>query len=149
MTPELLVILTAASPVVEVRGSVPLGLFLGLPINKILLLSILGSILPVFPILFLLTYLIDILRKIKILDQFFSWLFAHTRSKSKLVEELEAIGLAIFIAIPLPGTGGWTGSVAAYLFGIPWLLTFLAALVGTSLASLAVFGVSIGIIRLW
>jgi len=114
-----------------------------------LFLSILGSSLPVFPILWGLTYLTGILRRVKILDRFISWLFAHTRSKSKLVEELEAVGLAIFIAIPLPGTGVWTGTVAAYLFGIPWLWAFLAALAGTSLASLAVLGVSLGVIRLW
>ena len=146
MAPELKVFVLAALPISEVRGSVPLGLYFGLSPIKIVLLSILGSVLPVFPILWGLNTLTQHLRKINIFDRFFEWLFRRTHSKSKLIERLEEVGLAIFIAIPSPFTGVWTGCVAAYLFELPLIPTFIAAFVGTSLASLIVLGMSLGII---
>lgn len=146
MAPELKVFVLAALPISEVRGSVPLGLYFGLSPIKTVLISILGSILPVFPILWGLNTLTQHLRKIKIFDRFFEWLFRRTHSKSKLIERLEEVGLAIFIAIPSPFTGVWTGCVAAYLFELPWIPTFIAAFVGTSIASLIVLGISLGII---
>ncbi|MGB9613028.1 MAG: COG2426 family protein, partial [Candidatus Margulisiibacteriota bacterium] len=111
---QLVIFLTAAVPILEVRASVPLGIaaFRLAPFQTIIL-SIAGSILPIFPLLWCLNNLTDYLRKVSIIDRFFGWLFARTRAKSKLIEDLELIGLTLFIAIPLPGTGVWTGTIAA------------------------------------
>ena len=144
---ELIVLITAASPIIEVRGSVPLGFVLGLPPLKTFLISIVGSLIPVIPILWFLNFLTDELRKIKIFDRFFEWLFERTRSRSKLVERYETLGLALFVSIPLPGTGVWTGCVAAYLFGLPWSNTILAVTLGTTIAAAILSAVSLGIIN--
>lgn len=145
---ELIVFITAAVPIFEVRASVPLGIIAYyLPPTTTLVLSIVGSVLPVFPLLWFLTYLTNHLRKISFFDRFFSWLFSHTRAKSKLIEDLELVGLALFIAIPLPGTGVWTGTIAAYLLGLRWIPTFIAAIVGTTIASLLLLSASLGIIN--
>lgn len=143
---ELTVLILAAIPIFEVRGSVPLGiLYYHLSTSTVIVLSIIGSILPVFPLLWFLNTLTEKLRKIEIFDKFFAWLFAHTRAKSKLIEDLELVGLALFIAVPLPGTGVWTGTIAAYLLGLPWIPTFLAATIGTAIASFLVAAASLGI----
>ena len=144
---ELIVLITAASPIIEVRGSVPLGFVLGLPPLKTFLISIVGSLIPVIPILWFLNFLTDELRKIKIFERFFEWLFERTRSRSKLVERYETLGLALFVSIPLPGTGVWTGCVAAYLFGLPWSNTILAVTLGTTIAAAILSAVSLGIIN--
>jgi len=115
---EVMVLFTAFLPILEVRASVPLGIIVyHLSPAATIILSIFGSILPVFPLLWFLNNLTEHLRKVSIFDRFFSWLFARTRAKSKLIEDLELIGLTLFIAVPLPGTGVWTGTIAAYLLG--------------------------------
>jgi uncharacterized membrane protein len=145
---ELIVLLTAAAPVLEVRASIPLGIAIyHLPEATTIILSILGSLLPVFPLLWFLTYMVEHLRKISFFDKFFQWLFDHTRAKSKLIEDLELVGLALFIAVPLPGTGVWTGTIAAYLLGLRWMPTFIAAMIGTTIASLLVYGATIGVLN--
>ncbi|MFC1560276.1 COG2426 family protein [Candidatus Margulisiibacteriota bacterium] len=144
---ELTVFLLAAAPIVELRGSIPLGLGLGIPIFQNYLLGVSGSILPVIPILWFLNTMTKGLRKIGLFDKFFAWLFARTRARSKLVERYEMLGLILFIAVPLPVTGVWTGCVAAYLFGLTWLETFVAATIGTSIAGLIVTLISLGVIN--
>lgn len=149
MAPEVIVLLTAAAPVIEVRGSVPLGiLYLHLSPLKVILLSVIGGILPLFPILWLLNVLTEGFRKIKVFDKLITSVFDHTRSKSKIIEDFELLGLTIFFAIPLPGFGIWTGAIAAYLLRLRWLPTFICAVIGTIFASLLVTAASLGIIKL-
>lgn len=146
---ELIVGIAAALPVSEVRGSVPIGLTLGLSPLKVIIISIIASLLPVFPILWFLNTLTEKVRTIKFFDKFFEWLFKRTRTRSSIVERFEVLGLAIFVSIPFPTTGVWTGCVAAYLFGLPWGHTFLATAVGTSIASLIMLVASLGVINIW
>jgi len=145
---EWIVFITAAAPVVEVRGAVPIGILtLGLPPVKVVIISILGSIFPIIPLLWFLNFATKKLRHIKVFDNFFEWLFARTRAKGKLIEDFELAGLTLFVAIPFPGTGVWTGTIAAYLMGLPWLPTFICATIDTTIASLVLWAASVGIIN--
>jgi uncharacterized membrane protein len=145
---ELIVFITAATPVIEVRGAVPIGILtFGLNPLKVVILAIVGSILPVIPILWFLNTMTEKFRKLKVFDKFFEWLFNRTRSKSKIIEDFELIGLTLFVAIPFPGTGVWTGCVAAYLLGLPLIQTFICTLIGTTIASLILWAASAGIIN--
>ena len=145
---ELIVFIISATPIIEVRGAVPIALlYFKLPVINTLLLCILGSILPVFPILWFLNTLTERLRKISFFDKFFEWLFTRTRSKSKIIEDFELVGLTLFVAIPFPGTGVWTGCVAAYLLGLRWIPTFICVTIGTTIASLILWAASQGIIN--
>ena len=133
MAQEVILFLLSATPVLEVRAAVPLGIAVyQLPPVKVILICILGSILPVLPILIFLKYATEWVRKIKVFDQFLKWLFARTRSKSKIIQDFELVGLTLFVVIPFPGTGVWTGTIAAYLLGLPWIPTFICATIGTS-----------------
>jgi len=145
---ELIVLLFAAIPVLEVRASVPLGI-IAYHLNPatVIVLSIIGSVLPVFPLLWCLKNLTVKLREKPAFDKFFDWLFKRTRAKSALIKDLELVGLALFIGVPLPGTGVWTGTIAAYLLDLPWIPTFIAATVGTALASAIMWAASMGIIK--
>jgi len=96
---------------------------------------------------FFLNFATKKLRHIKAFDNFFEWLFARTRAKGKIIEEFELVGLTLFVAIPFPGTGVWTGTIAAYLMGLPWLPTFICATIGTTIASLILWAASAGIIN--
>jgi uncharacterized membrane protein len=70
--------------------------------------------------------------------RFFDWLFARTQRRSGLIQRYGPLGLAIFVSIPLPITGGWTGAAAAYLFGFPFRRSFPAITVGVLVAGVVV-----------
>jgi len=135
---ELAVLIAAAMPIIEVRGAIPLGFAINLSPIKIFMFSVIGSLLPVIPILWFLNFLTKDLRKIKLFDRFFEWLFTRTKARSEMIKKYETIGLMLFVAIPLPITGVWTGCVAAYLFGLSWKNTFIATALGTIIASIIV-----------
>jgi len=149
LSPELAVSILATLPIFELRGSVPVGLLLfQLPVWKTAVYSIVGNMLPIVFLLLLLEPAYTWLARYPSVDRFFQWLFKRTRRKGKLIERLEVLGLMLFVAIPLPVTGAWTGSVAAFLFKIPFWKAFLAILCGVCIACAVVTLASLGVIRL-
>lgn len=134
---ELTTLLISAFPIVELRGAIPIAITI-FHMSKLeaLAYGIIGSLIPVIPILFALAYLEPILRKVKLFDTLIDKVFERTRAKSQIIKELELIGLILFIGIPLPGTGVWTGTLAAYIFGLNKYLALLAALIGTTMAGI-------------
>jgi len=142
----LITMIISAFPIIELRGAIPLALtVLNMPLWPALILSIIGSLLPVFPILWFLDIATKYAHHFPKLGAFLDWLFARTRHKGKQIEQYEFLGLILFIGIPLPGTGVWTGTVAAFLFGLPRWITFLAAVLGTTLAGLIMTVGSLGL----
>ena len=135
---EYIIMIIGALPVSELRGAIPLALFWQMPIVKAFWLSVLGNIIPVAPALFLLEPVSNRLRKFKIWARFFDWLFERTKKKADTIQKYEALGLAIFVAIPLPMTGAWSGVVAASLFKIRFRYAFIAIVAGVIAAGLIV-----------
>ncbi|MBM3248011.1 MAG: small multi-drug export protein [Candidatus Omnitrophica bacterium] len=149
ITNEAYVILVAAAPVVELRAAIPFGIYLfgKEEIIKVFLLSIFGNFLPIIPILLLLSPVSEKLRKFFIWRRFFDWFFERTRKKASLIQKYEALGLALFVAIPLPATGIWTGAVAAILFKIKFRFAVFAITAGMILAGIIVSLVCLGVIN--
>lgn len=141
MDKELVVILTGAAPIAELRGAIPLALSFGIPPLKAFLLSVLGNLIPIIPILCLLNPVSEKLRHFKFWSNFFDWVFEKTKKKSDLIQKYEALGLCLFVAIPLPMTGAWSGCIAASLFKIRFRYAFLAISTGVILAGIIVLAV--------
>lgn len=142
--PELVVMAIATLPIVELRGAVPVGINLfRMPWYTAVLLSLVGNMVPIFLILFLLERVTAWLSRIGFFARFFEWLFARTRRKSGLIERYEFWGLVLFVAIPLPVTGAWTGSVAAVIMGIRYWRALLAISIGVLIASVIVTTLSL------
>ena len=141
LSKEQATFILAMMPISELRGAIPFGLSSGLSLGKVLFLSIIGNLVPVLPILFLLEPVSGYLRRFFLFKRFFDWLFERTRKKADLVEKYEAIGLALFVAIPLPITGAWTGCVAATLFKVRLRYAILAIFAGVCIASVIVTSV--------
>ena len=120
LTPELAVFLTSMLPIVELRGALPLAINLfKIPVIKAFAIAFTGNMIPVPFILLLLGPLVRLLSKVATFDRFFKNLFERTRRKSNsMIERYEEIGLLTFVAVPLPGTGAWTGALIAFLFGL-------------------------------
>ncbi|MCX5703534.1 MAG: small multi-drug export protein [Candidatus Omnitrophica bacterium] len=135
---EYIVMIVSALPISELRGAIPLGLSLGMPLAKAFWLSILGNISFIAPALFLFEPVSNRLRKFKPWARFFDWLFERTKKNADTIQKYEALGLAIFVAIPLPMTGAWSGVVAASLFKIRLRYAFMAIALGVVGAGLIV-----------
>ncbi|PKK86095.1 MAG: ligand-binding protein SH3 [Thermoplasmata archaeon HGW-Thermoplasmata-1] len=108
-------------PIIELRGGIPIGLtLLEMGPVETYIAAVVGNLLPIPFILLLLGPVERLFRKWQWGDRFMTRLFDHTRKRvSAKIEVYEEIGLTLFVAIPLPVTGAWTGALAAYLFGIP------------------------------
>lgn len=147
---EISTVLIAMLPISELRGAIPFALGRGMAWHQAYLWAVLGNSIPVIPLLMFLQPVSAFLsRRYPLWGRFFSWLFARTRRRSRLVERYEAVGLALFVSIPLPVTGAWTGTVAAFLFGIRFKYALPAILSGILLAGTVVTLTSLGLITLW
>ena len=110
----LLTFLISMLPVIELRGGLPAGIAMGLPIPAAFLASLLGNMLPVpFAILFIRPLFRWVRAHIPPLGNFVTKLEKRAYAKSKNVKKYETWGLLLFVAIPLPGTGAWTGALIA------------------------------------
>jgi len=133
------VIIMAALPVAELRGAIPLAILVyKMPWTVAYILSIIGNLLPVVPLLLFLGPVSEFLRRWKIFDIFFNWLFKRTRRKEKSFQKYGPFALMLFVAIPLPVTGAWTGCAAAFLFGIPFFRAFTMIAFGVMFAGVIV-----------
>lgn len=135
---EYIIMLVGALPISELRGAIPLALSFGMPIGKAFWLSVIGNSIPVAPALFLLEPVSRRLRRFKIWARFFDWVFERAKKKGESVQRYEALGLAIFVAIPLPMTGAWSGVIAASLFKIKFRYAFISIIAGVFGAGLIV-----------
>lgn len=134
-SPEAVVTAISTLPIVELRGAVPVGINLfKLPVGRVFVLSVLGNMVPVPFILLLLGPVANVAMRFRVGRVFFEWLFARTRRRSASIEKYETLGLAIFVAIPLPATGAWTGAIAAFLMGIRFHHAMLSILLGVVVA---------------
>lgn len=135
---DYIVIIVAALPISELRGAIPLALSFGMSLPKAFWLAVLGNCVIVAPALFLFEPVTKFLRKFKIWSRFFDWIFERTKKNSDSIQKYEALGLVIFVAIPLPITGAWSGVIAASLFKIRFRYAFLAIVAGVICAGLIV-----------
>ena len=107
-------------PIVELKGSIPVGVAMGIPLWEAFLIAWLASAVPVPFILLFLRPLIRYMKSTKPFRKFANWLEARTRRKPEkgVIRKYRLLGLFLFVAIPLPGTGVWTGSMIAALLDL-------------------------------
>jgi uncharacterized membrane protein len=144
--PELATFIISSLPISELRGGLPAALeVFHLPLWRAFLFSVLGNFFPVIFILLFLEKVSNFLRKWKVWDKFFNRLFDRTcrRFEGKYAA-WGSLALVIFVGIPLPMTGAWTGALAAFLFCIPKfrasLLIFLGIILAGTIVTLADLG---------
>ncbi len=135
---EALVFVTAMLPVVELRGAIPLGLSLGMNPIEVYLLSVLGNLVPVIPIMLFLRYVARSLRRFPWFRRASDRFFRRVKARSQVVQRYGPLGLVLFVALPVPSTGAWTASIAAFLMGIRIRHAFTAISLGTAMAGVIV-----------
>lgn len=140
---ELRTFILGALPIFELRGAIPYGIAVGMPLAKVLFYAILGNVVPIVPVLFLFEPVSNYLRRFSLFRKFFDWFSERTKKQASVIEKYEALGLAIFVAVPLPGTGAWTGCLAATLFKIRFRYALLAIIAGVLIAAAIVTPVAL------
>ncbi|MBN1445020.1 MAG: small multi-drug export protein [Candidatus Omnitrophica bacterium] len=149
MPKEAVTLILAMLPISELRGAMPYGVHSGIPFLKVLLISVIGNLIPVIPLYFLLNKILLFLSRFRTGKRFSDWLVAHTLKKSKVIQMYEMLGLIIFVGIPLPMTGAWTGTIASVLLKLKprYYLTgvICGVLLAASIVSLLIFLFRIGV----
>ncbi len=121
-------------PIIELRGSIPVGFVMGLPWYASLICSIIGNMLPVPVILLFVVKVFEFMKKHNILTKFVNKMEQKAMNRSEKVSKGEFWGLMLFVAIPLPGTGAWTGALIAALLKMNRRDSFLSILLGVTIA---------------
>ncbi|WP_461247970.1 COG2426 family protein [Treponema sp. R6D11] len=143
MSSALYAFFVSMLPIVELRGGLPIGVGLGLNIPEALLVSVIGNLLPIPFILIFITKFLEWLRKKQNkLGSFARWLDAKGKKGAEKIGEYEKWGLLIFVAIPLPGTGAWTGALAASALGMKFKDSIFSIAIGVIVAGLIMSALS-------
>lgn len=135
---ELIVVGMATLPIVELRGAIPVGMALGMGPWHAFILAYIGSLIPVPLLLFFLKPVIAYLKTTKLLNWFAVWMEKRTLKRSKKIKNLTVAGLALFVAIPIPTTGVWTGSAIAALLDLRISHSFIIIVLSNLVAGLVV-----------
>ena len=145
----MMVFAMAMVPVVELRGAIPLGISMGLPPLTVYALAVLGNLLPVPFIILLVRRVFDWLRRGRFWGPKITAMERRAHLKGRLVRKYRLPGLIVLVAVPLPGTGAWTGALVAALFDIRLRSALPAILLGVLIAGGIMLAVSCGLLALW
>ena len=117
---ELCVFFCSMIPIIELRGAIPLGAALGLPLWQSFVISVIGNILPVPIILLFVKKVLEFMSrcKVKLFNKVANWLYAKAEKNRSKIERYAFWGVTIFVGIPLPMTGAWTGTLVAALINM-------------------------------
>ncbi|WP_051533856.1 COG2426 family protein [Desulfitibacter alkalitolerans] len=141
---EAQVMILSAVPVTELRATIPIAIALGMEPMTALFYALLGNFIPVIPLLLWLPLVINTLNKYDHSKRLVQWVLSRTRAKSAKLQKYEALGLMLIVSVPLPLTGIWSGSIAAFLFGIPFKMALPAITLGMIIAGILVTLASMG-----
>ena len=146
----LAILLVSMLPIVELRGAIPVGAIVGVEPWLTVVLAIVGNLLPI-------PFILLFIKKI------FAWMRKKSEKLNKIVDKMEAKaeknkekvmryafwGLVLFVAVPLPGTGGWTGALVAAMIDMPPKKAFVCVLTGVLIASVIVSFITYGTVALF
>ena len=144
---ELCVFFCSMLPIIELRGAIPLGAGLGLPWWQTYLIAVAGNMLPVPIILLFVKSVLNWMAKcrVKFFNKVAGKMFEKAERNRDKIERYAFWGLTLFVAIPLPATGAWTGTLVAALFDMKFWKSVLAALLGVLIAGVVMTLISYGV----
>jgi uncharacterized membrane protein len=150
--PELCVFFCSMIPIIELRGGIPLGWALGLPWWETFMLAVAGNMLPVPLILLFIRGILSWMSgcRVKLFNRIADWLDRKAEKNAPKIEKYAFWGICLFVAIPLPVTGAWCGSLVCATIGEKFWRAVLSAFLGlliaatvmTSVCALVAAGVS-------
>jgi len=146
LSKEFIVIFLSAFPILEVRGGMIVASLLGMNPYKALLLGILGNLLPIPFLIFLLKPIFSWMRNLKMFSKIVSRLENKAYKNKEKIAKYQFWGILLLVAIPLPGTGAWTGCLVSSVFDVDKKVSILACSLGVLIASLIMWIISFGVL---
>lgn len=132
-------------PIIELRGAIPIGVGMGLSYFEAFIISFIGNCIPIYFIVRYAQPIFKFFGKIKPIGKILDWFTDKTTKKIEKNSKLQtclALGLFVFVAIPIPGTGAWTGSLAANLLGVSVKKSWWPIVLGVLVAGIIVLGIT-------
>lgn len=144
---HLCVLICSMIPIIELRGAIPLGAGLGLPFWQNYLISVVGNMLPIPVILLFVKAVLQFMQRcrVKLFNKIANFIFRKADKNKPKIEKYSFFGLFLFVAIPIPGTGAWTGSLVAALIGMKFWKAMLSVFLGVLTAGLIMSAISYGV----
>ena len=146
MSPEFVVFFISMIPLVELRGGILVAKLLDIPMWRAIIFCVAGNIIPIPFILLFIKKIFAWLRPNKFFGKIINKLETRAMNKSDSIKKMEFVGLMLFVGIPLPGTGAWTGSLIASLLEIDIKKASLAILCGIIMATVIMCLISYGVL---
>ena len=145
----LWVLFISMLPVIELRGAIPVAAIADLDWRIAYILCVVGNMIPVPFILLFIRKMLEWMRTKPKLEKFAGWIENRAMKRSAFIRRFETIGLIIFVAVPIPGTGAWTGSIIAALLEMRMKDALPALFIGVLIAGVFVTGIAYGFISLF
>ncbi|MDO5344380.1 MAG: small multi-drug export protein [Lachnospiraceae bacterium] len=147
---ELIIFLVSMIPLLELRGGLVVASLLHVDMWKAIPICIVGNLIPVPFILLLIIQIFGLMKKTKVFRSLVEKLESKAMGKSEQIQRYEFWGLVLFVGIPLPGTGAWTGSLIAALLGVKNKKAVPAIFLGLIMATVIMCVISYGILgKVW
>ena len=143
---ELIIFIISLMPILELRGGLIAATLLGLKGIPSFIICFLGNIIPIPFILWLITPIFNKMKKSKKLSKLVEKLENKAMSKKEQIEKLQYLGLMLFVGIPLPGTGAWTGCLIAALLDMDKKKAMCASILGVIMAGIIMMALSFGLL---
>lgn len=146
---EILVFIISLMPILELRGGLIAAALLDLAPIPSYIISIVGNLLPIPFILLFINKILGWMRKskVKFFNSVVNWLDGKVEKHKSQIEKYGYLGIVLFVGIPLPGTGAWTGTLIASVLEMDRKKTFLATIVGVFMASIIMMILSFGLLK--
>lgn len=139
-------------PIIEIRGAIPVGVGLGLTYFEAFVIGFIGNIIPIYFIVKHIGVIFEVLGKIKIFKKIIDWASDRATKKIEESERLQnftALGLYLFVAIPLPGTGAWVGSLIANFLHVPLKKAWLPLTLGVLTAGIIILAATGSVVAIF
>ncbi len=143
---ELVIFIISMIPILELRGGLIAASLLKVPITTAVPICIIGNVIPVPFILLFIRQIFKWLRNVPVIGPIIQKLEKRAVGKSDSIKKYEFWGLVLFVGVPLPGTGAWTGSLIAALLEVDFKKAILAVLLGIAMATIIMSVVSYGLL---
>lgn len=143
---DVIIFIISLMPILELRGGLLAASLLHVDFVKAVVICVIGNLLPIPIVLLFLEKVLDILARWSVTKKIVTWLEKKVDSKREQIDKYGYLGLILFVGIPLPGTGAWTGSLLAVMLGLDKKKSFGCILLGVILAAIIMSIVSYGIL---
>lgn len=143
---ELVIFIISLMPILELRGGLLAATLLDVEFVRAAIICILGNVLPIPFVLLFLKYILKILAKWKFTTKIVNWLEKKVHDKREQIDKYGYFGLVLFVGIPLPGTGAWTGALLAVMLDLNRKKSFICILLGVLMAAVIMSILSYGIL---